>query len=499
MNIMSKLIISKALPSKLRTNFGRILQAFLASMGWVIFILTVLPTTLLGGWILLAAVLLHSGPTNEQPVLAVMFVLLAVTGGLAWLVAKYLSSPRKVVRVIRLILAPMCIIGVTWAVSTPSQALYLAREMAWDGTDRGEIWKHPQQAIVNATPAFNFPQNLTPEQLQTIEYMQDGQIRQASIDEFLQSSHTTAFIVLKDDAIRYEGYFNGDTRDSIITSFSISKSFASALVGIAIDEGYIHSVNDRISYYLPELRGKGLDAVTIRNLLMMSTGIQYVHKDELPGLVQMLPFNDDSRTTNYADLRSVALSAKPDGDIPGARFEYNNRSPQLLGLILERATHRSVSKYLEEKIWQPLGMEYPASWSLDSSQSGFEMMQTGVNARAIDFLKFGKLFLDKGQWNGQQIVSEQWVKESTSPDPYDHRDWLRATPWKDANGYYKYMWWGKLRPDGSYAYMARGGSCQFIAVFPTEHAVVVRFGLDEGGLSPDAWFDVFERVITKLN
>lgn len=499
MNIMSKAIVSKPRSSGHWTNVGRIMQAILAFIGWVIFILTVLLTTLLGSWIMLAAVILHSGPTNEQPVLLIMLVLLAVTGVLAWLVSKYVSTPRKVMRVIGLIIAPMCIIGATWAVSAPAQALYLAREMAWDGTDRGEIWKHPQRAIVNATPAFHFPQNLTPEQLQTIEYMQDGQTRQASIDEFLQSSHTTAFIVLKDDAIRYEGYFNGDTRDSIITSFSISKSFTSALVGIAIDEGYIHSVDDPIIYYLPELRGKGLDTVTIRNLLMMSTGIQYVHKDELPGLVQMLPFNDDSRTTNYYDLRSVALSARSDGDIPGTRFEYNNRSPQLLGIILERATHRSVSKYLEEKIWQALGMEYPASWSLDSNQSGFEMMQTGVNARAVDFLKFGKLFLDNGQWNGQQIIAEQWVKESTAPDPNDHRDWLRATPWKEANGYYKYMWWGKVRSDGNYAYMARGGSCQFIAVFPSERAVVVRFGLDEGGLSPDSWFDTFERVIAELN
>ena len=114
------------------------MQAILAFIGWVIFILTVLLTTLLGSWIMLAAVILHSGPTNEQPVLLIMLVLLAVTGVLAWLVSKYVSTPRKVMRVIGLIIAPMCIIGATWAVSAPAQALYLAREMAWDGTDRGE-------------------------------------------------------------------------------------------------------------------------------------------------------------------------------------------------------------------------------------------------------------------------------------------------------------------------------------------------------------------------
>ena len=273
MKLATKSIPSKTLTSGHFAVFRPAVQVLLAGASWAVLIIMTLLTTLLGGWILLAAVLLHSGPTNEQPVLPIMLALLAVTGGLAWLVAKYVASPRNVVRVIRPVLALMCIIGAIWSVSAPAQALYLAREMAWDGTDIGELWKYPQRVIKNARPTFYFQQNLTPQLLQTIEYRQDGQVKRPSIDAFLQSSHTTAFIVLKDDAIRYEGYFNGDSRDSIITSFSISKSFTSALVGIAIDEGYIHSVDDPIIYYLPELRGKGLDAITIRDLLMMSTGI----------------------------------------------------------------------------------------------------------------------------------------------------------------------------------------------------------------------------------
>jgi CubicO group peptidase (beta-lactamase class C family) len=125
-------------------------------------------------------------------------------------------------------------------------------------------------------------------------------------------------------------------------------------------------------------------------------------------------------------------------------------------MILERTTQRPVTQYLQEKIWQPLGMEYGASWSLDSQDSGFEKMAMGLNARAIDFAKFGALFLDNGRWRGKQLIPGRWVVESTSPDANDTRRWRRVASWKQANGYYKYFWWGVARPDGSYAFMARG-------------------------------------------
>jgi CubicO group peptidase (beta-lactamase class C family) len=147
-------------------------------------------------------------------------------------------------------------------------------------------------------------------------------------------------------------------------------------------------VDDVMVSYLPELRGKGLDDVTVRDLLIMSAGTTYRHEDEQPWWFGPLPFNDDTRTTNFPDLRRLALSARPNGDTPGAVFEYNNFAPLLVGMVLERATRRPVSQYLQEKIWQPLGMEYGASWSLDSHDSGFEKMSMGLNARAIDFAKF---------------------------------------------------------------------------------------------------------------
>jgi CubicO group peptidase (beta-lactamase class C family) len=281
----------------------------------------------------------------------------------------------------------------------------------------------------------------------------------------------------------------------------MAKSITSALIGIAIDEGRIGSVDDPIVDYLPELRDKGLDGVTIRHLLLMSSGIRYISDDEIVGLAELSPFSDDARSYSYPDLRSQALAVVSDGKQPGSEFNYNNYNPTLLGIILERTTHRPVAQYLQEKIWQPLGMEYPASWSLDSQASGFEATLCCVNGAAIDFAKFGNLFLHNGNWNGTQVISEQWVKESTSPypNPNDAIAWRANTwfsDWPASGGYYKYQWWGKLKPDGNYDFMAMGHLGQQIYVSPQHRAVAVRFGIGEGGV--DAWEEVLASVIAHL-
>jgi CubicO group peptidase (beta-lactamase class C family) len=398
----------------------------------------------------------------------------------------------------------LLVAGATWARSSPDSALFVARDIAWGPSDVWEYQKFPERVVNNATPAFQFKQNLKPELFQnmTIEYKQDGQAEQANFGEFLKSTQTTSFIVIKDDTILYEGYFNGYTRDSIVTSFSMAKSVTSALIGIAIDEGYIENVDDPIIYYLPELRGKGLDEVTIWHLLLMSSGIRYISDDEISGLAQLSPFADDALSYSYPDLRSQALTVPPDGKQPGTEFNYNNYNPPLLGMILERTTHMSVATYLQEKIWKPLGMEYPASWSLDSKESGMEETLCCINARAIDFAKFGVLFLHNGNWNGKQIISEQWVKESTSPYPTNPNGdiaWRANTwfsDWPKSGGYYKYQWWGRINPDGSYDFMAWGHLGQRIYVSPQNHTVVVRHGISDKGV--DSWDDVLESVVAKV-
>ena len=490
-------------------RLGDALRVLLAGVSWALLMAMVLLTALGVGWILLGMVLLGAGPAADAdpPPLVVALVLLVITGALAWVVARFFASARWVGFVIGSTLVLLLVAGVTWTLSAPDRALFLARDIVWGPSDVWDYQKFPERAVYSTAPAFHFEQSLRPElfQTMTVEYKQGGQVKQANLEELLKSTQTTSFIVIKDDAILYEGYFSGYNRDSIVTSFSMAKSVTSALVGIAIDEGRIGSVDDPVIYYLPELRGRGLDGVTIRHLLLMASGIRYVSDDEITGLAELSPFSDDGLSYNYPNLRSQALAVAPDDNGPGAEFNYNNYNPTLLGIILERTTHMPVAQYLREKIWEPLGMEYPASWSLDSEASGFEATLCCLNGRAIDFAKFGRLFLNNGNWNGKQIISEQWVKESTSPYPNPNSDiaWRANTwfsDWREANasgiGYYKYQWWGKLRPDGSYDFIAVGHLGQRIYVSPQNNAVAVRFGISDEGV--DAWEEVLADVIAKV-
>ncbi len=317
-------------------------------------------------------------------------------------------------------------------------------------------------------------------------------------DEFLEEKNTKAFIVIQDDTILYEKYLNGAGRDSMMTSFSVAKSFTSALIGIAIDEGYIKSVDDPITDYLPELseRDPRFSAITIRHLLLMASGLEY--QEDRIGL-----FNgDDPKTTYYPDQRKAALTFTNIQDPPGEYFLYNKYHPQLLGLILERATGVPVTEYMQSRLWDRIGMEYGGSWSIDSLESGFEKMEAGVNARAIDFAKFGRLYLEKGEWNGVQVLSPEWVSESTSPDPTTkndsyYRDEFGQTILNDLQGYYKYMWYGYSRPGGEPDFAAEGDHGQFIYISPQKNLIIVRNG-DEYGISWDEWVKMFYEFASEL-
>jgi CubicO group peptidase (beta-lactamase class C family) len=367
---------------------------------------------------------------------------------------------------------------------------FLARAVFWNSSDVKDYEKFPAREIGSALPAFNFKAKPSPELFKTIDYQNGKQVLRADFDSFLKNTGTTSFIVIQDDTILYEKYFNGYSRDSIVTSFSIAKSIDSALIGIAIDEGYLKSVDDMVIPYVPELKGRGLNDMTIRHLLNMSSGIQYREED------QFFPFaaymSDDAKTYYFPDLRQVAFSAHRGDEPVGAAFHYNNYHPLIEGLILERVTDRPVAQYLQEKIWSQIGMEYPASWSLDSRESGFEKMESGINARAIDFAKFGRLFLNLGNWEGKQIISPEWVLQSTSPDPNDNRPWATFQDYQASGGFYKYHWWGIDKGDGRYDYFARGHLGQIICISPEKRLVIVRFGWETG---PSVlWYEILERM-----
>ena len=242
-----------------------------------------------------------------------------------------------------------------------------------------------------------------------------------TFEKALEESGTLAYLIIKNDTIIYEKYFHNYNADSSISSFSVAKSFVSALVGIAINDGLIKSTGEPITNYLPELKSSGFEKITIENLLDMQSGISFNERS-------MSPFGDIARYYYGGNLRKYihALQVKKES---GKYFEYASVDVQLLGMILEIATQKPLYQYLQEKIWTPLGMEYNASWSVDSKENNETKAFCCLNAKARDFAKFGRLYLHKGEWNGSQIVPKEWVTKSTEFN-------LAKNDFE-----YSYLWW----------------------------------------------------------
>jgi CubicO group peptidase (beta-lactamase class C family) len=276
-------------------------------------------------------------------------------------------------------------------------------------------------------------------------------------EEFLEKNKTVAFLVVRNDTMVYEKYFAGYTDSSIIPSFSISKPFISALVGIAIDEGVIQNTNMPITDFLPELTNPGFEKITIEDLLNMRSGIDYDEGYTNP-LGHMAKFYYGTNLKKYLKK----LNTK---ELSGRNYDYVSVNALLLSLIVENATQMKINKYLEQKIWQPIGMESDGSWSIDSEENQTIKAFCCINAVARDFTRFGRLYLNNGNWEGRQIISEEWVRRSTSI----------INDSRDSQGYpYTYQW--RVLENG--AFFAKGILGQYIYVNPDKNLVFVRMGKD---------------------
>jgi CubicO group peptidase (beta-lactamase class C family) len=360
-----------------------------------------------------------------------------------------------------------------WAAASVQRSS-IARAMWWRDADVGDQFRFPSRAIPAGVEPSPLPSG-TELDLSSIAGPTGG-----SVEELLGDTDTLAFLVVHDDTLVAERYFEDARRDTLQTSFSVAKSFLSTLVGIAIDDGAIHSVTDPVTEYVPELaqRDSRFDQITLQDLLTMSSGIRY-EEQSLP-----LPWGDDVNTYYATDLRDLALNGTQIERAPGQEWYYDNYNPLLLGLVLERATGMSVSEYMAGRLWQPLGAEVDATWSLDSDADGFEKMESGLNAAPVDYARFGELFLHGGRWNGTQILSSGWVREATAADTST-----------DPAAHYQYFWWiDTARPGRFYAL---GNLGQYIYVAPDANTVIVRFGSD-WGVSNGTWLETFRGIADQL-
>jgi CubicO group peptidase (beta-lactamase class C family) len=298
---------------------------------------------------------------------------------------------------------------------------------------------------------------------------------QVELGALLDRTGTTSFLVLRDRCVIAEHYGDGTGPEELQTSFSMAKSFLSTLVGIAIDRGDLTGLDEPITTYLPELaeRDDRYSRITLRHLVTMSSGLHYEERG--------LPWSDDALTYYSPDLRDTALSADIE-EPPGREWLYNNYNPLLMGLVLERATGMHVAEYMERYLWQPMGANHDASWSLDSTSSGFEKMESGVNAVARDYARFGYLFAHRGRAAGRQVVPAEWVAEATAVDTSTH-----------PNRGYQYWWWvDDARP---HRFFAKGNLGQFIYVDDRSDLVVVRTGT---GFGIEDWPLVLRQVTDQV-
>lgn len=358
-------------------------------------------------------------------------------------------------------LFPLVLLAVTLSVILSS--CKLTRFVYYNFANITDYKIFPSRPLVSGETKFNFHHT---EKGHYPKELTMGKERMP-FDKVLEDNETVAFLIIKNDTIQYEKYFNGYNQESIIASFSMAKSVTSILIGCAIDDGLIKSVKEPVTVYLPELEKNGFGKVTIKHLLQMTSGLDFNES-------YFNPFGEAASFYYGTNLKNEVSKLKLKAP-PGRQFEYVSGNTQLLGQVLESALKgKTITQYFQEKLWTPLQMEYDGSWSLDRKKEGTEKTFCCINARARDFAKIGRLYLNKGKWNGKQIVSEKWVTESTTIDTTD-----------GGVNYYKYQWW---MPTTSGDFMAEGILGQYVYVNPAKNLVIVRMGKDNGSVN---WEDLF--------
>ena len=325
-----------------------------------------------------------------------------------------------------------------------------------------------------------------------------GGLDRAAAEADIAARDTVALLVARRGQLVYERYFNGFAADSIGTSFSMAKSVVSVLLGIALEEGRIANVDDPVTRYLPELRGNDprFDRITLRHLLSMRSGIAF---DE----GYRSPFSDVARFYLGRDLKALVAGLRIESE-PNQLYAYKSGDTQLLGMAVERAVGMPLARYAEQRLWQPMGAQYDASWSLDSAAGGVARAFCCLNARAVDYLRFGQLVAADGESNGQRIVSRDWLRRSTAPQaglpgPADPawRNIERAfTPQATF-----YAWQWRLRPQpgvqplqpGSLIY-AQGLMGQIMLIDRETQTVVLRLGRGQGDRHWPTWMEELLRL-----
>ncbi len=307
----------------------------------------------------------------------------------------------------------------------------------------------------------------------------------------LVGSQTTAFLVIQHGKIVFESYPGGSNAEQISNSFSMAKTVVGLMIGMALEEGKIKSLEQPIHDFLPDFVGQGREKIKIIDLLTMRSGLNW---DESY-------YNPLSVTTEayYGNNLPKLVSSLTPIHPPGQHFYYSSGDTELLGLVLQKATHQTLSAYVSSHLWKPLGATHDASWSLDH-QGGVEKAFCCLNATARDFARLGQLLLQKGNWNGARLISSRYLEQATVPtfasdskSNYGYQIWMR------------YLSGTQLQPSPAAGMRVNpsleriaffhGILGQFIWILPSSDAVVVRLGEQDGPNLPQLCLDAAWEVL----
>lgn len=285
--------------------------------------------------------------------------------------------------------------------------------------------------------------------------------------EFLETTKATDLLVVQDDTIKYEEYFSGGDEHTVFSSNSMGKSFVSALMGIAVAEGAVESIDDPLGKYIPEFVGTELEKIPIKACLQMASGIDFNEDTDMSGF---------SMRTLMGKPAMKVIAGYGVQEEPFTYRRYLSINTEILGQVIKNATGRGLGEYMEEKLWKKIGADHDAYWTLSN---GTELAMGGLSVSIRDYARFAKLYLDGGKACGEQILPEDWVRDSMDVSA------AYSKPGANYDAYnaigYGYQWWV---PEGTQGeFMAIGVYGQWIYVNPTHRVIIVKTSADPDFMS----------------
>jgi len=356
-----------------------------------------------------------------------------------------------------------------------------------DGLDGPGIFSfehHVHDTIPNGDQVFQFKMNEPrADWIDTLHFYNEAPrcVNMTFPEAMADKSAVQGIMIIHDDNIVYELYRGDFTDDRLATIFSISKSITSLLCGIAVDEGYIESIDDPVTRYLTELKGRDprWEMLTIRHLLCMYSGLDFADEYEF-NIKELKTVNAIAKLNYGHNMMKQIRNLKFRCD-PGTEFRYESMTAAILGMVIERATGIRYGDYLSEKVWKPLQMESVALINIDSRRHHAAHAFGGITCTLKDLAKIGRLYLNYGMWDGKRIVSEEWIHLTTDFDP-------KYT--------YHYTWYDvrfeRLEPGQYPGYYAIGIYNQVLYVNPHKNLIMVRIGRDNIGWATIP--EVFEQL-----